>query len=66
MKTCRKADGYHIGSPDAPAEKAGLSPDIKAALHENTGRRRSYACQADQYAEDGILFGRYRKGQVTK
>ena len=31
-----------------------------------TGQFPMWVSQADQYVDDGILFGRYRKGQVTK
>ena len=31
-----------------------------------TGKFPMWVSQADQYVDDGILFGRYRKGRVTK
>ena len=31
-----------------------------------TGQFPMWVSQADKYVDDGILFGRYRKGQVTK
>ncbi len=31
-----------------------------------TGKFPMWVSQADKYVDDGILFGRYRKGQVTK
>ena len=31
-----------------------------------TGEFPMWVSQADKYVDDGILFGRYRKGQVTK
>ena len=31
-----------------------------------TGQFPMWVSQSDQYVDDGILFGRYRKGQVTK
>ena len=31
-----------------------------------TGKFPMWVSQADKYVDDGILFGRYRKGQITK
>jgi len=31
-----------------------------------TGKFPMWVSQSDKYVDDGILFGRYRKGQVTK
>lgn len=31
-----------------------------------TGKFPMWVSQADKYVDDGVLFGRYRKGQITK
>ncbi len=32
----------------------------------NTGKFPMWVSQADQYVDDGIFFGRYREGRITK
>ncbi len=38
---------------------------INGQIAASTGRFTMWVSQADKYVDDGVLFGRYRKGQVT-